>query len=160
MIKHKFLDKYKCKLGIHMLNQLMITMTLLCGYFTTIILINFNGITEEINVFLCSIILSALFVLTQLQRVFYWVSVLFLFALAILIQEFHLGMWAVSGLALGYILAPCIMLLQPNLKWYRLNQSSTAQRLKKHLTQSSFNIQKSLITSKHDVNVRTKRDNF
>ena len=115
-----------------MLNQLITTMAILSFYLIAMIILNFSGVPEEMNVFLCSIILSTVFMLIPIKRIFYYISALFLLNLAFLLQEFNLAIWVLTGLTIGYLLAPFIMVLQPKMVWHKQEDLHTAEHSQKH----------------------------
>ena len=105
-----------------MLKQLITTISSLCCYFMLIIGFNFIGMSEEMNLFLSSILVSMMFMLVQIQRIFYWVSIFFLISLTVILAVFHLSFWILLGIVMGCCLVPHIKSIQLKLKDIDLNK--------------------------------------
>jgi hypothetical protein len=89
-----------------MLNQLIITLGLLCSYFMLLIMFNLGGMHEVLNIFICSAFISSVLLFAVQDRVFYWSSLGFLALLSfiLILQQYHLQTWLVLGLLFGNVI--------------------------------------------------------
>jgi hypothetical protein len=112
-----------------MLNQLISTLSALCGFFITLILLNYVGLNEHLNLLISTTLFSAIFPLLVMNNKFYWVSGLFLLSLVLVMQVYHFLPWVFSGLGLGLVITPVLRFAKQTIKEFISQYTQTQQRI-------------------------------
>ena len=113
-----------------MLNQLIATMCLLCGYLFIMIVLNDMGCAEELNIVICSILFSGFFPRIITRPIFYWGSYIFFVGLAVYLEKYALLPSLVIGSILGHALHPVLRHLEAHRIWSTLKQHLSQMHIK------------------------------
>ena len=80
-----------------MLKQLIYTLVLLCVYLLLLILFNYLGMQEEMNLLLSSLVFSGIASSKLIPRLFFMLSCLYLLALTLTLTHYELVPYLVAG---------------------------------------------------------------
>lgn len=117
-----------------MLNQLISTLSALCGFFITLILLNYFGLNEHLNLLISTALFSAIFPLLVTVKKNYWASCLFLLSLVLVMQVYHYLPWVLAGLGLGLVIAPVLRFAKQTTEGFISQYSQTQQHINHYST--------------------------